>query len=318
MKPVPVLAATVTALLALTACSGGTATTDAGNGERLEVSAAFYPLQWASERIGGDHVVVSGLTKPGAEPHDLELTPKAVANLAASDVVVYLAGFQPAVDEAVETQANDAGFDVAPDAGLTLTPTDDGHDHAGESAAEHEQHADESGAKDPHFWLDPVRFEKVATAIGERFAATDPANAADYRAGAAALVKDLGALDDEFETGLAQCRSDELVTGHAAFAYLADRYGLSQEGIAGINPDAEPDAGTLRDLAAHVEDNGVTTIYTETLASPALAETVARETGATVAVLDPIEGLTDASAGKDYLEVMRSNLATLRTGQQCR
>ena len=301
MKVVPAFAVTATALLALTACgSGDTATTSAGSRDRLEVSAAFYPLQWASERIGGDHVVVSGLTKPGAEPHDLELTPKATADLAASDVVLYLAGFQPAVDEAVETQAKDVGFDVAPHADLTLAPT-----------------ADEAGAKDPHFWLDPVRLMKVSTAIGERFAAADPANAADYRAGATALVKDLGALDDDFRTGLAQCRSDELVTGHAAFAYLADRYGLSQEGIAGINPDAEPDAATLRDLAAHVEEHGVTTIYTETLASPALAETVARETGATTAVLDPIEGLTDASAGKDYLEVMRSNLATLRTGQQC-
>lgn len=317
MKVLTSVAAGATALLALTACSAGDPATQAGAADRLEVTAAFYPLQWASERIGGDHVSVSGLTKPGGEPHDLELTPKAVAGLAASDVVVYLAGFQPAVDEAVQTQAKDAGFDVAPDADLTLTATDDGHDHAGESAAEHEEHADEAVAADPHFWLDPVRFEQVATAIGERFATVDPSNAADYRAGAAALVEDLDALDDEFEKGLAQCRSDELVTGHAAFAYLADRYGLSQEGIAGVNPDAEPDAATLRDLAAHVEEHGVTTIYTETLASPALAETVARETGATTAVLDPIEGLTDASAGKDYLEVMRSNLATLRKGQQC-
>lgn len=317
MKVIPTLAVTATALLALTACGSGDQGTDAGGADRLQVTAAFYPLQWASERIGGDHVSVSGLTKPGAEPHDLELTPKAVAELAASDVVVYLAGFQPAVDDAVETQAKDAGFDVTADADLTLTATEDGHDHAGESEAEHAEHADEGVAADPHFWLDPVRFEQVATAIGERFATADPANAADYRAGAAALVKDLDALDDEFEKGLAQCRSDELVTGHAAFAYLADRYGLSQEGIAGVNPDAEPDAGTLRDLAAHVTEHGVTTIYTETLASPALAETVARETGATTAVLDPIEGLTDTSAGKDYLEVMRSNLATLRTGQQC-
>lgn len=318
MKVAAASAVTATVLLALTACgSSGAATTDVDTRDRLEVSAAFYPLQWASERIGGQHVVVSGLTKPGAEPHDLELTPKAVANLAASDVVVYLAGFQPAVDDAVETQAKDAGFDVSPHADLTLAPTGDGVDHAGESAAEHQAHADVAGAKDPHFWLDPLRFAKVATAIGERFAAADPANAAAYRDGAAALVKDLGTLDGEFETGLAQCRSNELVTGHAAFAYLADRYGLSQEGIAGINPDAEPDAATLRDLAAHVKENAVTTIYTETLASPALAETVARETGATTAVLDPIEGLTTASAGADYLEVMRSNLATLRTGQQC-
>ena len=279
------------------------------------MTAAFYPLQWASERVGGDHVAVTGLTKPGAEPHDLELTPKAVGGLASSDVVVYLKGFQPAVDDAVATQGGDAGFDVSPEADLTLAATDDGHDHAGESEGEHAEHAE--GARDAHFWLDPVRLESVATAIGERFAAADPANAADYRANATALVADLDTLDAEFEKGLAQCRSTDLVTGHAAFAYLADRYGLRQEGIAGITPDAEPDAATLRDLAAHVREHGVRTVYSETLVDPALADTLARETGATVAVLDPLEGLTDTSKGSDYLEVMRSNLATLKVGQEC-
>jgi zinc transport system substrate-binding protein len=305
-------------LLPLTACgSDEAAGADAGGGDRLEVTAAFYPLQWAAERIGGDRVSVTGLTKPGAEPHDLELTPKAVAELAGSDVVVYLAGFQPAVDEAVETQAEDAAFDVAPAAELTLAATEEGADHAGESEAEHEAHADEAGAMDPHFWLDPVRFQKVVTALGERLAAADPENAAAHRSGAAALAKDLGTLHDEYTAGLQQCRSEELVTAHVAFAYLADRYGLAQEGIAGISPDAEPDAAALRELIAHVEDAGVTTVYSETLVDPALAQTLARETGASVAVLDPLEGLTNASAGSDYLEVMRSNLAVLEKGQEC-
>jgi len=138
-----------------------------------------------------------------------------------------------------------------------------------------------------------------------------------YRANAEALVADLRTLDHEFEAGLAQCRSDELVTAHAAFAYLADRFGLSQEGIAGLSPDSEPDASTLRELAAHVAEHGVTTVYSETLVDPALARTLARETGATVAVLDPLEGLTDASAGTDYLEVMRDNLRVLEQGQGC-
>ena len=311
------LALSSTVLLTLAACgAGASGATGGSEGDgSLEVTAAFYPLQWASERVGGDHVTVSGLTKPGAEPHDLELTPKTVGELASSDVVVYLKGFQPAVDEAVATQAKDAGLDVAPDADLTVPATDDGHDHAGESAEEHSDHAE--GAPDPHFWLDPVRFQGVVTAIGERFATADPAHAADYRANAAALVADLETLDGEFAAGLERCRSDELVTGHAAFAYLADRYGLSQEGIAGISPDAEPDAATLRELTAHVKEHGVTTVYSETLVDPALADTLARETGAEVAVLDPLEGLTDASKGSDYLEVMRSNLATLKAGQEC-
>lgn len=293
-------------LLALAGCGSGS-DGGASSGAALEVSAAFYPLQWVSQQIGGDLVDVRSLTKPGAEPHDLELTPKDVGEMAQSDVVVYLKGFQPAVDDAVASEAARAGFDVSPDADLSLTAAAEGHDHGGTDAT----------GQDPHFWLDPVRFEKVATAVGERFATADPAHAARYRAGAEKVVAQLRALDGEYRAGLASCASKDLVTGHAAFGYLAQRYGLSQEGIAGISPDAEPDAATLRDLATHIEEHGVTTVYAETLVSPALAETLARETGATVAVLDPIEGITSTSKGSDYLEVMRSNLATLEEGQRC-
>ncbi|MFL6153381.1 MAG: metal ABC transporter substrate-binding protein [Ornithinibacter sp.] len=289
MKLVPVLVALVVLL------GSGCASADAGktgDDGRMPVVAAFYPLQFVVERVGGVHVRVTGLTKPGVEPHDLELTPRAVGSLARAEAVVYLAGFQPAVDQAVRTQAPDAGVDVAPAARLT--------------------------GKDPHFWLDPTRLADVATALGQVLGRRDPANAGSYRANAAALGAALDRLDAEFRTGLAQCRTRELVTGHAAFGYLAHRYDLHQEGVAGVSPDIEPDAATLRDLSAHVRDAGVSTVYTESLVSPALAETVAREARARVAVLDPLEGITDASRGRDYLEVMRANLATLRVGQECR
>ncbi|MGL5818093.1 MAG: metal ABC transporter substrate-binding protein [Phycicoccus sp.] len=330
MRRLTVPAATVVAVLALAACgssdgssaSGGeSAASETPTAPALAVTAAFYPLQWASEQVGGDLVEVTGLTKPGGEPHDLELTPKAVAELAESDVVVYLRGFQPAVDGAVDTQAKSTAYDVSTDAKLSLAVSEHEHEHEGEKpAAGEEEHSDgvgPDGTKDPHFWLDPQRLATVVTAMGERFATADAENAATYRENAKAVVADLTTLDAEFTKGLASCKVKDLVTGHAAFAYLADRYGFAQEGIAGVSPDAEPDAATIRELTEHVKEHGVSTVYSETLVDPALAQTVARETGAKVAVLDPIEGLTDTSAGKDYLEVMRSNLQTLRTGQEC-
>ena len=315
--------AALSSALVLAGCGDGG--TDGSSGadaaDRMPVTAAFYPLQFVAERVGGDLVEVSTLTKPGTEPHDLELTPKAVAQLSQAKAVLYLSGFQPAVDDAVQTQAADAALDVTKAANLIVTGAVDGHDHAGETAEEHAEHADEEnaedGAPDPHFWLDPTRMAAVATAVGEDFSQRDPANAATYRANATALGGELASLDEEFTAGLTQCTSRELVTGHAAFGYLAARYGLGQEGIAGISPDAEPDAATLRDLVSHVRESGVSTVYAETLVSPALAETIARETGAKVAVLDPLEGLTDASPGSDYREVMRANLKTLREGQGC-
>ncbi|KGN39039.1 metal ABC transporter substrate-binding protein [Knoellia subterranea] len=307
---IPFLATAAAATLALTGCSGSAAEKAEQADGRIGVTAAFYPLQYALERIGGDHVHAMTLTKPGAEPHDVELTPRDVADLGKSSLVVYEKGFQPAVDDAVgNLDPAAATLDVATAVDLTIEAADDGHDHAGED------HAHEG--VDPHFWLDPTRYAKAVTAIATKLAAVDQANATAYTQNAAAFVTELTALDGEFTAALKNCASRELVTGHAAFAYLADRYDLHQEGIAGLSPDAEPNAAAMKSIVEHVREHKVSTVYAETLVSKDLTETIAKETGATVAVLDPLEGLSDASAGTNYLEVMRSNLATLKQGQGC-
>jgi zinc transport system substrate-binding protein len=286
----------------------------------LEVAAAFYPLEFAVQRIGGDRASVSNITRPGADPHDAELTPREVARLGTADLVVYLSDFQPAVDDAVASVAPETSLDVAEHADLTITASDHGHAHGDEEddhghGDEEDEHADD--ATDPHFWLDPTRYAAVAEAIADRFAALDPEGAQEYSSNAAEFTSELAELDDEFSGVLATCTHRDLVTGHAAFAYLADRYDLNQVGIAGLSPESEPSAAQIRDLVEHVRETGVTTVYAETLVSPALTETIAREAGVQVAVLDPIEGLSDSSAGNDYFEIMRSNLDSLREGQDC-
>ena len=305
------------AAVAVTAGCGSGAGPGSGS-EKVDVAAAFYALEYAVERIGGDQVEVTGLTKPGVEPHDVELSARKVASVALSDLVVYFKGFQSAVDEAVDSQARGRTLDVtAVTRPIEAVP----HGHEGESAGEHQQHADEAHEDegvDPHFWLDPQRYADVAEAIGTELARVDPDHADGYRARTQAFTRELDALDREFSAGLATCRSRELVTSHAAFGYLAEAYDLHQEGITGLSPEAEPTPSALARIASFVEDEGVRTIYAETLVSPDVAETLARETGARVAVLDPIEGLTDESAGDDYFEVMRANLSTLRAGQECR
>ncbi|MFW5469955.1 metal ABC transporter substrate-binding protein [Knoellia sp. CPCC 206435] len=297
------------ASLTLAGCGASSADTGAATEDTVGVTAAFYPLAYAVERVGGDRVTVSSLTKPGAEPHDVELTPKDVATLGRSAVVVYEKGFQPAVDEAVTQVDAEKVLDVSTSVDLTIEATHDGHEHG-------KQEGTEEGI-DPHFWLDPTRYASAVEAISDRLAKADPAGATAYAANADAFVAELTALDTEFAAALKTCTTRELVTGHAAFAYLADRYDLHQVGIAGVSPDTEPNAAAMKEIIEHVREAGVKTVYAETLVSKDLTETIARETGATVAVLDPIEGLSDASAGKNYLEVMRSNLATLVKGQGC-
>lgn len=299
-----VIAATLLAAAASVSLAGcsSTAELDHQHG-KLAVAAAFYPLQFAVEQVGGSRVAVTSVTKPGAEPHDLELTPQDVVAIRQADLVVYEKGLQPAVDAAVSSGSVKT-LDVAGAAHLDL-------------AAPAEGQQPDPSAKDPHFWLDPSRYAAVGRAIADRLAQVDPSHAAQYRAGAARFTVALATLDGQLRAGLASCRHHEIVTGHAAFGYLAQRYGLTQRGIAGVSPDAEPDAATMRTAADQVRAQHATTVYAETLVSPALTETIARETGARVDVLDPIEGITSTSRGRDYFEVMRSNLATLRTGQEC-
>ena len=305
------LAAGLLSIAMVSAC-GATGGRGADDG-RLDVVAAFYPLQYAVQQVGGTFVAVQGLTKPGAEPHDLELSPRQVATISQADVVVYEAHFQPAVDDAVAQQAKKTALDVSPAARLDLAAVEEGHEHGGESEEEHAEH----GARDPHFWLDPMRYADVGDAIAAQLAERDPAHAAAYRTNAKAFRASMVTLDGEFRTGLKSCRIDELVTSHAAFGYLSQTYGFHQESITGLTPDAEPSPAAMAELTRHIRETGATTVYAETLVSPATARTLARETGARLAVLDPIEGITSASAGRDYPSVMRANLQVLRAGQEC-
>lgn len=303
---VPTLAVAI--LLGASACGSASNIGGDPGGGRLQVVASFYPLQWVTAQVAGREASVTSLTKPGAEPHDLELTPRDVATVADADLVVYLRGFQPAVDDAVTQEAGDRGLDVAnaADLSLTYTPIEEG-----------QQHSEEAGATDPHFWLDPTRLESVVAVVTARLARLDPSHATQFRSNAADLRGSLAALDGDYRAGLAHCANPDLVTSHNAFGYLAQRYGLTQVGITGLTPDDEPRPGALADVTAFVRAHHVRTIYYETLVSPAIAKTVAAETGAHTEVLDPIEGLTKQSQGRNYLQVMRANLANLRQGQPC-
>lgn len=308
-----------TGALALAACgnkdggAGATAPDPSANpNASVEAVAAFYPLQFVTKKVGGEHVNVANLTAPGVEPHDLELSPQQVADIAESDLVVYLHGFQPAVDDAIEQQAADKSFDAA--TATTLEDHGAAHEEEGEAEGEH-GHEKESGL-DPHIWLDPTRLAAVADQVAAKLSAIDPDHAQAYTANAAALHGDLAALDGEYTGALASCKRKEVVTSHAAFGYLTERYGLEQVAISGLSPDTEPSPGRISEVAAFAKEHGVTTIFFETLVSPDVAQTLANEVGAEAKVLDPIEGLAADNTG-DYFSVMRSNLTALQEALDC-
>jgi zinc transport system substrate-binding protein len=288
------------AVASLTGCA--TDSSSAASNGKVDVVASFYPFAFVAQQVGGDDVTVVNLTKPGAEPHDLELTPRQVAAISGADLAIYLKGFQPSVDEAIQQNKPAHTIEVSTVVPLTrpVSPDEEG---------ENQDHSHLSG--DPHIWLDPTKLAIVAQAVGDQLAAADPPHAADFRARAAALVTRLDDLDADLSAGLRNCRQKTFVTSHAAFGYLAQRYGLEQIAIAGLSPEAEPAPARIEQIQREVEEHGITTIFFETLVSPDLAETIARDTSATTAVLDPIEGVKDPTRN-DYFSVMRANLGALR------
>jgi len=274
----------VCALLGTTSC-GGSGSSSGGGKEK--VVAAFYPLAFAAQEIGRGKVEVENLTPAGAEPHDLEISPRDVRDLRGADLVLLVGhGFQPQLEQAAGS--GDKVVALLDTPGLNLFPNGD-----------------------PHVWLDPQRYILIVRRIGSALHQSDSTQR---------LITRIRALDREYRRGLAHCARREIVTSHEAFAYLAQRYGLRQVAITGLTPEAEPAPRDLQRVIELVRKTHATTIFFETLVSPRIAETVARETGAKTAVLNPIEGLTPAEQrrGDDYFTVMRSNLAQLRLALGCR
>jgi zinc transport system substrate-binding protein len=293
-------------LAALPGCTAGDGMPDDG---KVHVVASFYPLQYITQRIGGRYVDVMSLTKPGVEPHDLELTPRQTGILSDVDVVVYLKGLQPAVDEAVEQSDAEHVVQATDYAPLEAHGTEVDGVH-GRTRPSKDDHSVEAGG-DPHIWLDPLRLAKVAEGVRKQLTAADPDHASAYRTGTAKLVEDLQGLDRQFREGLSGLGNRTFITSHAAFGYLAERYRLDEVAISGVDPESEPSPAHLADLHRTAKREKVGTIFFETLASPKTAETIAGDLHLKTAVLDPLESVRDP--GKDtYLTIMRRNLANLR------
>ncbi|MGH8895582.1 MAG: metal ABC transporter substrate-binding protein [Egibacteraceae bacterium] len=271
----------------------------------LGVVASFSPLAVAAEQVGGDRVRVTNLTPTGAEPHDLELDPRQTKELLEAGVAVVMGrGFQPAVEH---TAGQRQGVTVEVLRALPVS-------QAGEVAPE-----GQAAGLDPHVWLDPVLMADVVDRVAAALARAAPADADGFRVRAREYRSQLEVLHRDYEQGLGTCKRREIVTAHEAFGWLATRYGLRQLGIAGLSPEAEPDPRRLAELAALVRRDGVTTIFTEALVSPAVAQALAREAGVRTVVLNPLEGLTEEeiARGATYVSVMRDNLAVLREALAC-
>ncbi|MCL6634366.1 MAG: metal ABC transporter substrate-binding protein [Peptococcaceae bacterium] len=322
--------------LAMAGCSGGgnrDAAATATPGQKLKVVTTIYPLYDFTRNVGGDRIEVKCLVPPGSEPHEWEPSPRDLAELQKAGVFIYCgAGMESWAGKTLQAVASPKLVAVDCSRGIDLISGDEEGGRPGQGGAEHqpafphdskdepgcaveskEDHGHGAGT-DPHIWVDPLNAMKMVDNIAAGLSQADPANRAYYEANAAEYRKKLKALHEEYKNGLAGATRKEFVTSHAAFGYLARRYGLVQVPIRGLSPEVEPTPTRMAEVVKLAREKKIRYIFFESLVSPKVSQIIAAEAGAETLVLNPVGGLTrdEMTAGKDYLSVMRENLANLQ------
>lgn len=290
--------------------------------EKLLISTSLYPVYFFTSEIVQDRAEVVNLTPGGVEPHDYEPTPRDIERMQESDLLVVNGNLEPWLED-MESSLQEQGVSVivlTEDMDLLEGSSEHEEEHEGEEDhEEEEEHHDENG-KDPHVWLDPLLAYEMVEHLTRELAILDPENAEFYEGNADTLKNKLLTLNEKFTTALTNCDQNTFVTSHAAFAYLANRYNLTQLPIAGLSPDIEPSLVEVGEIVDFVKEHEVKVIFFESLVSPKLSETIANEVGAETLVLNPIEGLTaeQTAAGADYFSEMEQNLTNLKVALECK
>lgn len=304
-----------TGLVAFSTACGSSGTSTAFEPGKLRVAAALYPIEEIVRAVGGSQVSLVELIPPGEPAHDYEPTPRQVTDLQSADVVFYFGGgFQPGVEKAVASLPSSVRkVDLLKS--VELIPVS--QQLAGtEGAVDGEVLGDGS---DPHVWLSPANMQLMVEQVRATLVAVPSFEAPSAATGAASFTSTLAKLDANFRSGLSSCVSRVIVTAHRAFGYVAHEYNLEQIAIAGVSPTDEPSAKTLEAISRSARDHQVTTIFFETNLPAELSKMIANEVGATTAVLDTIETLSNKQIadGANYVSVMQSNLAALEKALVC-
>ncbi|MFZ1382780.1 MAG: metal ABC transporter substrate-binding protein [Scrofimicrobium sp.] len=334
--PLALAAGSIAALALVAGCSSGASaqSEDSAGGQSSEtgvetalpvVVVSSYPLAFLAGAVAGDGAVVEDMSANAGDAHHLELSPAQVNEISKANLALYIGdGFQSAMEQAIQVSGVPS-MDV-----LTAVP------------------ADELISGDPHVWLDPTIAADIADAIAEKLAQANPSGADEYQANAAALRAALEEQDAEYQTVLANCGGETLLTSHEAFGYLAARYGLEQVGVLGVDPDAEPSPARINEVLTLIGEHGITTLFIEPTTAHSHSEdeadhdhdaesgdetaheeeghdhvhlseeqttAISQALGIPALILDPMEIQVDPE--HDFLTVMHMNLHALADGLSC-
>jgi zinc transport system substrate-binding protein len=274
--------------------------------QKISVFTSFYPMYDFTVKIGGNRVSVTNMVPAGMEPHDWEPAAADIAGLEKADVFVYNgAGMEHWVGDVLGALQNKKLIVVEASKGISLL---EGHHHE-----EEEEEEDEDEIYDPHVWLSPVNAKLEMENIKNALVKADTDGKSYYEANYKKYAAECDLLDKEFKSAILPLKNKDIIVAHQAFGYLCERYGLNQVPIEGLSPDSEPDPGRMAEIIDFARKHKVKVIFFEELASPKVAEAIAKATGAGTDALNPIEALgeDEIAAGDDYFTIMRRNMKSL-------
>jgi zinc transport system substrate-binding protein len=282
--------------VALTASACGSQKNITPNG-KVKITVSFNALKEFVAAVGGDKVDISVIIPDGTEPHEFE--PKAQDLIALNNADIFVINglsMERWAADAVKASGNTALITV--DASTGIDPI----------VNKNEAEVSEHGQYDPHIWLSLKCAEIMVLNIKDALVKADPDNSSSYQNNYTQYAAELEQLCTSYSAKFAAVSNKSFVTGHAAFGYLCRDFNLEQNSVEDVFAEGEPTAQQLSLLIEYCKENHVTTIFSEALENPDVADTLAKEAGAQVKSIFTIES---SENGKTYLERMEENLKVI-------
>ncbi len=295
LKKFSVMLTSILLLFAMVAFSGCSASKKkASEGDEYTIVTSFYPIYVLTKNVVGDipGVRVINMTEPQTGClHDYQLVPADLKTLETADAfVINGAGMEDFMDKVIKQQ---------PDLKII------------EGAKGMELLVDENGEDNPHVWVSISGAITEVRNIAEGLASSDTKNAKAYRENAEGYVKLLEAQRDKMHQQLDAFKNKKVVTFHEAFPYFAKEFGLDVVAVVEREPGTEPSAGELAELIDNIKATNVKVLFAEPQYSKKAAESIAKETGATVYMLDPVVTGEKNAPADSYIKTMEKNLEVL-------
>lgn len=269
------------------------------NNKKPNVVVSFYPLFFITSNLAKDTINISTIVPVGVEPHDFEPSQKQITDLQKADLIIINGvSFEPWIDK----------LQIKNDKILNLSKYID------------------LIPNDPHYWINPKNTEimtsiisKKLSEINKNFYGKNSKNSLVIKKNEIELINILRKLDEEYQLGLSNCKQNTIIVSHDAFRYLAKQYNFNTMPIAGLSPESEPSLKKISELTNIIKEKNIKYIFFETLVSPKISETLAKEANVKTLVLNTIHGLTkeENKNNEDYVSLMYKNLKQLQKAMDC-